>query len=356
MFVWFTQSNKVFILMQSGFFHSRFLKKTSDNPPFWFMRQAGRYLPEYRKVRENFPDFLSFCYHSQAAAEVTLQPITRFDMDAAILFSDILVIPDFLGRRVSFVKNEGPQLDPITHVKDVENLDIQSVLERCEPVMETIKLIRKELPENKALIGFCGGVWTVACYMVEGKGSKAFEATRSLSYQQPELFSKLISTLTEATILYLKSQIKAGVTTVKIFDSWAGLATVEQFEEWVIAPTQKIVSEIKKDHPHIPIIGFAKGAGAMTLRYAEKTGLDAIALDASTPLDWAAHHLSPHHVMQGNLDNILLASDKKETIKQAKKIMSEWKKYPYIFNLGHGILPHTPIDHVQALCDTLRGQ
>ncbi len=342
--------------MHTHFFHSRFLKETSENPPFWFMRQAGRYLPEYRKVRENFPDFLSFCYHAQAAAEVTLQPITRFDMDAAILFSDILVIPDFLGRRVSFVKNEGPQLEPITDEKEVEKLELSLVLERCEPVMKTIGLIQKELPKTKALIGFAGAPWTVACYMVEGKGSKIFEATRGMSYQRPELFSTLISTLTQATIVYLKAQIQAGVTCIKLFDSWAGLATTQQFEQWVINPTQKIVSDIKKDYPHIPIIGFAKNAGAMTMRYASQTGLDAIALDASTPLDWAAQQFSNTHVMQGNLDNILLASDQNETIVQTKKIMNAWKNYPYIFNLGHGILPHTPIDNVQALCDTLRGQ
>lgn len=343
-------------MMHETFFHSRFSKEISEHPPFWLMRQAGRYLPEYRKVRELFPDFLSFCYHSEAAAEVTLQPISRFDMDAAILFSDILVIPDFLGRNVSFVKNEGPQLEPITNEKDVESLTLDAVKERCQPVMKTLQLIQKELPKNKALIGFAGAPWTVACYMIEGKGSKQFEATRSMSYQRPELFSALIETLTQATIIYLKEQIKAGANCIKLFDSWAGLANVHQFEKWVIAPTKKIVSEIKKDHPNIPIIGFAKGAGVMTIHYAKQTKLDAIAIDATTPLDWAAQHLSPHHVMQGNLDNIVLASDKNETIKQTKKIMKAWKKQPYIFNLGHGILPHTPIDNVQALCDTLRGQ
>lgn len=342
--------------MAQTFFHSRFLKQTSEYPPFWFMRQAGRYLPEYRKVRENFPDFLSFCYHAHAAAEVTLQPITRFDMDAAILFSDILVIPDFLGRKVSFIKHEGPQLEPITDEKDVMNLTLEAVVEQSEPVMQTIRLIRKELAPTKALIGFAGAPWTVACYMIEGKGSKTFEATRSMSYQRPELFSALITTLTDATILYLKAQIKAGVTAIKLFDSWAGLATIQQCEQWVIAPTQKIVSAIKKDYPDIPIIGFAKGAGAMTIDYAKKTGLDAIAFDASTPLKWAATQFSNSQVMQGNLDNVLLASDKNETIKQAKNIMNEWKDHPYIFNLGHGILPHTPIDNVHALCETLRGQ
>ncbi len=327
-------------------------EKTSQTP-FWFMRQAGRYLPEYKKIRSGFPDFLSFCYTPDAACEVTLQPITRFDMDAAILFSDILVIPDALGQSVRFEQGEGPKLDPITHIKDILRLSPEGVLDKLAPVFTAIRLIRKELSPDKSLIGFAGSPWTVACYMIEGKGSKDFATTRGFAYGQPEAFAQLIDILVESTSRYLIAQVEAGVNVLQLFDSWAGILPESEFHRWVINPTTRIVANVKAAHPDIPIIGFARSAAPQIIDYENQTGVTAMAMDTAVCLDWAKAHL--HKPLQGNLDPILLASDEKKAVKETLRILEAMKDRSFIFNLGHGIVPHTPIAHVEAVVATIKG-
>lgn len=327
--------------------------ETTSQTPFWFMRQAGRYLPEYKKVRSSFPDFLSFCYTPDAAAEVTLQPITRFGMSAAILFSDILVIPDALGQQVRFEQGEGPKLEPITHIQDILRLTPESTLPKLAPVFDAIRLIRHDLPDDTSLIGFAGSPWTLACYMIEGKGSKDFATTRGFAYAQPEAFSQLMDILIDSISRYLIAQIEAGVNALQLFDSWAGVLPEHEFRQWVIAPTKRIVANIKAVHPDMPVIGFARTASTLLADYVSQTGIDAAGLDTSVPLNWASAHIAKP--MQGNLDPILLASDEKKAIAETKRILDCMKGKPFIFNLGHGIVPHTPIAHVEAVVETIKG-
>ena len=321
--------------------------------PFWFMRQAGRYLPEYREVRNATKDFLSFCYTPDLATEVTLQPLRRFDMSAAIIFSDILVVPHALGMEVWFEQGEGPRLKPIAHHEDVAHLSVGRVEEFLAPVYEAIADTRRALPEDKALIGFAGAPWTLACYMLEGKGSKDFSQCRSVAYQHPELFRALIDLLTEAVIFHLKAQAKAGADALQLFDSWAGLATAEQFDESVLAPAKKISAAIKKEFPHVPVIGFPRMVGALYENYASKSGMDGISIDMQLPLDFACANFPSHVAVQGNLDPYLLAADAGKSLSQARHILEMLKGRPHIFNLGHGILPHTPVAHVEKLCALL---
>jgi uroporphyrinogen decarboxylase len=328
-------------------------EKQVDHYPFWFMRQAGRYLPEYRKIRESFPDFLSFCYTPDAATEVTLQPITRFDCDAAILFSDILVIPDALGQEVGFTPGHGPKLRPIETAAEITRLEEKRAEEFLQPVFQAVRQIRKSLAEEKALIGFAGAPWTVACYMIEGEGSKEFAKARQFAYREPIAFSQLIDCLVRVTTAYLSEQIKAGADVVQLFDSWAGLLPPDEFKRWVIEPTQQIVSQLKTLHPDIPVIGFARCAGMMLADYANSTDVDGLGIDTSMPLI-KAREAAPKQALQGNLDPLLLATDKARIMTQTKRMMKDMKGTPYIVNLGHGIVPHTPIDHVQAFCDTVR--
>lgn len=336
---------------------SLFLQAFKDVPlrrtPYWFMRQAGRFLPEYREVRSNFNSFLNFCYTPQAVKQVTLQPLKRFGCDAAILFSDIMVIPDALGMRVTFEEGEGPRLDPIKSANDMINLKQERVLSYLAPVFEGIELIRKELDREKALIGFSGAPWTLACYMIEGKTSRDFNKTREFSFGQYEEFIGLIDLLTNAITEYLKAQIAAGVDCVQLFDSWAGLVPARDFDQFVTEPTKKIVKEIKNRYPHIPIIGFAKGAGVNLVSYAQKTGLDAVGIDATTPMGWAKEQLGTV-LLQGNLDPILLATDKQKAIRETHAILETMRGRPFIFNLGHGVVPHTPIENVEAVAKTIR--
>jgi len=326
----------------------------SERIPFWFMRQAGRYLPEYREIRSQFPSFLDFCYHPKSATEVTLQPIRRFDMDAAILFSDILVIPDALGQTVWFEQGEGPKLEPIQNDKDIAALDVKKIDSHLEPVFEAVASIRSQLPKNKALIGFAGSPWTVACYMIEGSGSKDFQATRQFAYRTRTSFSHLIDLLVEATSRYLLQQIKAGADCVQLFDSWAGVLPETEFAAWVIEPTRRIVENIRKQNPEVPIIGFARGAGPNLLLYAEKTKVSAVGIDTAMPLEWTRKTLGNERVLQGNLDPLLLASDLEGAKEETLRILDTWKSGPFIFNLGHGIVPHTPVEHVQAISELIR--
>lgn len=328
--------------------------KNTNELPFWFMRQAGRYLPEYKKVRANFPNFLEFCYTPDAAAEVTLQPIDRFDMSAAIIFSDILVIPDALGANVWFEEKKGPQLTPTLTQTALDALSLSFMPDKLSKVYQAISLTRHQLSKDKALIGFCGSPWTLACYMVEGKGSRDFANVRSLAFKDKVFFISLINLLTEAVILHAKEQINSGVNAIQLFDSWSGVLSETEFEQWVIQPTLIIVSALKKQFPLIPIIGFPRMCGAKIIDFVEKTGVDAVNFDGSISLEFAKNNLQDKVILQGNLDSILLAKDKEAVIMQAKKIIQTLGKKPFIFNLAHGIVPHTPIEHVQALCDVIK--
>lgn len=327
--------------------------KPVERAPFWFFRQAGRYLPEYRELRKDAKNFLEFCYTPKRAVEVTLQPIHRFDMDAAILFSDILVIPDALGMKVTFEQGEGPKLDPIISESDLNRLTLDRLEKYLAPVYETVAELASKLPKDKTLIGFSGSPWTLACYMIEGKGSRNFEKAVAMSVHSPVLFDRLINLLTEAVILHLSCQIKAGAEVVQLFDSWAGAAPIHQFSRYVVAPTKTIVSRLKQLHPTIPVMGFPRGAGANMAMFAKETGVNAISIDQFTPLS----SVSATCALQGNLDPLLLAYGNKETVvHEAQKLVQAMKGKSYIFNLGHGIIPQTPVENVEALCTWLKEQ
>jgi uroporphyrinogen decarboxylase len=325
-------------------------RKTSATP-FWFMRQAGRYLPEYKKVRANFPNFLSFCYTPEAASEVTLQPIARFDMSAAIIFSDILVIPDALGMEVAFKESVGPLLVPIT---DTKNLHIEAMEEKLAPVYQALKLTRSALPKNKALIGFCGAPWTLACYMVQGKGSRDFSDVRAFSLREPVIFTSMIDVLTKAVTQHAVRQIESGADIIQLFDSWSGVLSEIEFQKYVIEPTKKIISTIKEKHPEIKIIGFPRMCGEKISHYSKKTGVDAVSFDGSVSRMYAKERLLDHTGIQGNLDSQTLAEDKKLALSETKKILELFAGKKFIFNLAHGILPHTPIENVQAVSDMIK--
>jgi uroporphyrinogen decarboxylase len=330
--------------------------------PFWFMRQAGRYLPEYRQVRATTTGFLDLCFTPEKAAEVTLQPLRRFGMDAAILFSDILVIPHGLGVDVNFVEGEGPRVAITNTAETIAALDLSTVRSKLVPVAETVKLVKKQLIETApsgaapaALIGFAGAPWTVACYMLQGKSGKEFQDARLFALAEPVLMQQLIDTLTSATIDYLRMQIDAGADAVQIFDSWAGLLTPEQFTKWVIAPTVKIVAALRQSHPKTPIIGFAKGAGLLLLDYAEETQVNCIGVDQHTDLDYAIEcRTSDQQAVQGNLDPLLIAADKDGALRETERILTWFEDVPAVFNLGHGFIPSTPIENVAAVAKLVK--
>lgn len=323
-------------------------------PPIWLMRQAGRYLPEYRELRAKTPSFLDFCYSPKIAAEATLQPIRRFGFDAAILFSDILVVPDALGQKVSFETNEGPRLEPIQSEEAFEKLNSEIDLGRLEPVFETIIRIREALPPETALIGFCGAPWTVASYMVAGRGTPDQGPARLLAYRQPELFQQLTDRLVEASIRYLCRQIDAGVEAVQIFDTWAGVLPAGEFECWCLAPTKAIVAGVKSRHPDVKIIGFPKGVGSRLVNFADLTGVDAVGLDSAVDPAWAASALSPGRAAQGNLDPLALIAGGAALQTATRRILEAFRGRPHVFNLGHGVTPQTPVENVAALVDLVR--
>lgn len=315
-------------------------------PPFWFMRQAGRYLPEYRETRAKAGSFLNLCFNPELAAEVTLQPIRRFGMDAAIIFADILLIPLALGVDLKFVENEGPKLG--TFKLDALNYDESKVRNMFEALRQT----KKALPADKTLIGFAGSAWTVATYMVEGGSSRDFRKTKEMAYQHADEFQKLIDAIVGATISYLKSQIEAGAEVLQLFDSWAGELPEEEFRKWVIAPTRKIVEGVKATYPKIKIIGFPRKCGAMVKTYAEETGVDAVSLDCTIPLTWARENIKLP--LQGNLDPLMLLSTQDVIEHHAKKIIADMRGHPFIFNLGHGLVPEIPPANVGFLSDLIR--
>lgn len=316
------------------------------------MRQAGRYLPEYRALRAKAPSFLDLCFNPVLAAEITLQPITRFDFDAAILFSDILVIPHALGQRVEFVEGEGPKLPPVDEAA-IGKLRLDDVLERLRPVFETVALVRSRLSPEKSLIGFCGAPWTVATYMVAGEGTLNQAPARLMAAANEGAFQRLIDTLVEASIAYLLGQIRAGADVIQIFDSWAGVLDEEGFQRWCIAPTKEIVDGVRKAAPAAKIIGFPKGAGLRLARYVVETGVDGIGIDWTVPLDHA-RTLQASAAVQGNLDPLILLAGGPPLLRAIDRIVDALGPGPFIFNLGHGILPETPIAHVEELVARVR--
>jgi uroporphyrinogen decarboxylase len=323
-----------------------------DPPPWWLMRQAGRYLPEYRALRGRARDFLELCLTPALAAEATLQPVRRFGMDAAILFADILLVPYALGQQVGY-GDEGPVLDPIAENTGLAGLHLEGVAPRLAPVCETIRLCRAAMPSGTALIGFAGSPWTVATYMVEGGASKDFRLIKSWAYRDANGFAALIELLTEATIDYLSAQIAAGAEAVQLFDSWAGILPEAGFARWVIDPTRMIVGALKQRFPEVPVIGFPRGAGLLYERYAAETGVDAVSLDTTVPAGFARDRLQPRLAVQGNLDPVLLVVGGAVLERAVGELRAALGSGPFVFNLGHGVLPQTPPENVAALARLL---
>ena len=324
-------------------------------PPIWLMRQAGRYLPEYREVRASVGGFLDLCYTPALAAEVTLQPIRRYAFDAAILFSDILVVPDALGQSVRFVEGEGPRLDPITDAAGLTSLDPDATGEKFARVCETVQRLRQDLPADVTLIGFCGAPWTVATYMVGGQGSSDQAAARTLAYRDRPTFQRLIDIVTETSIDYLDRQVRAGADCLQIFDSWAGNLPDGEFDDWVVAPTRRIAAELRRRHPQVPIIGFPRGAGSNAQRYAHETRVEGLGCDTAMPLQQMqelAHRAGV--AVQGNLDPLLLAAGGPQLDARIDATLAALRGAPFIFNLGHGIIPQTPPEHVAQLVERVR--
>lgn len=323
-------------------------------PPIWLMRQAGRYLPEYREVRQRAGTFLDLCYNPELATEVTLQPIRRFGFDAAILFSDILVVPHGLGQPVAFKEGEGPVLDSIEDGAAVAKLDVAGSSKKLAPVYDAVSNISAALPDDVALIGFAGAPWTVATYMVEGGTSRDFMAVKTFALSRASEFDALIDVLVDATTRHLIAQIEAGAEAVQLFDTWSGAVPEDTFDRLVVEPAARIVAGVKEVAPGIPFIGFPKGSGINYRRYAERTGVTAISLDSGVPLSWAADVLSASVVLQGNLDPALLVAGGDALKDRVYKIMEDLQGKAHIFNLGHGIVPKTPPENVSDLISYIR--
>jgi uroporphyrinogen decarboxylase len=330
------------------------LGERQERPPIWIMRQAGRYLPEYREIRTKAKNFLELCYTPDLATEVTLQPLRRFDLDAAILFSDILVIPDALGQAVRFEQGEGPVLDPV----DVDSIaglgSKRDPLDHLAPVLETVQRLRAALAPEKTLIGFCGSPWTVATYMIGGRGSPDQAAARLFALRHPEAFADLIDVLVQTSINYLVAQLKAGADVVQLFESWALNLDDDAFAARVIEPNRRIVAGVRARVPDAPIIGFPRGAAGNLARYATETGVNALGLDYATPLDFAGKHLPRPLPVQGNLDPLRLVAGGAQLDRRVDEIIAAFAGRPHIFNLGHGIVPETPIEHVARLVDRVK--
>lgn len=329
------------------------LGERQDTPPIWIMRQAGRYLPEYREVRTKAGSFLDLCYNPELAVEVTLQPLRRFDLDAAILFSDILVIPDALGQKVRFEVGEGPRLEPLG-ASEVERLEPEGALDHLAPVLETVRRLRAALAPEKTLIGFCGSPWTVATYMLNGRGSPDQWVARRFALEHPSAFAKLMDVLVKTSIDYLVAQLEAGADVVQLFESWALNLDDAAFTTQVIEPNRRIVEGVRARVPNAPIIGFPRGAAGNLKRYAEQTGVNALGLDYATPLSFASDYLPKTLPVQGNLDPLRLVIGGKAMEDRVIQIKSAFADRPHIFNLGHGIVPETPIEHVARLVELVK--
>lgn len=327
--------------------------ENANTRPVWLMRQAGRYLPEYRELRAEKGGFLALVYDADAAAEITLQPIRRFGFDGAILFSDILIVPYAMGQDLQFLTGEGPKLSP--RLVDHALASLVAVPERLAPIYETVRKVRGSLPVDKTMLGFAGSPWTVATYMAAGEGSRDQQETRTLAYRDPQAFQAIIDAIVAVTVDYLSGQIEAGAEAVQLFDSWAGSLAPAQFERWVVAPNAAIVSAIKVRHPDVPVIGFPKGSGEKLAAYARETGVDAVGVDETVDPLWAARALPEGLPVQGNLDPLLLLSGGSELQDHARRVLDAFTDRPHVFNLGHGIGQHTPIAHVEQLLACVRG-
>ena len=329
------------------------LGEKQERPPIWIMRQAGRYLPEYREIRSHTKNFLELCYTPDLATEVTLQPLRRFDLDAAILFSDILVIPDALGQSVRFEQGEGPVLDPVS-VDSIAGLGMEKdPLQHLAPVLETVRRLRAALAPEKTLIGFCGSPWTVATYMIGGRGSSDQAAARLFALRHPEAFAALLDILVDTSINYLVAQFEAGADVVQLFESWALNLDDDAFASRVIEPNRRIVAGVRARVPNAPIIGFPRGAAGNLARYAAETGVNAMGIDYATPLEFAAA-LPKTLPLQGNLDPLRLVAGGQQLDERIDAILTAFADRPHIFNLGHGIVPETPIEHVARLVDRVK--
>ena len=324
----------------------------------WFMRQAGRYLPEYRELRANKNGFLDVAYDPVSACEVTMQPIRRFHMDAAILFSDILVIPHALGQHLEFVPGVGPKLEALSTAKDISRLNQNDLHGVLDPVYKTVANVRAALAQENfddvALIGFAGSPWTVATYMIEGGSSRDFMKTKTMAYSDPQGFGAIIDLVVDSTAQYLIRQVDAGAEALQLFDSWSSALDADQFQKWSVEPTKKIVNLVKAKHPDVPIIGFPKGAGINYLSYVAETGVDAAGLDSSIPTAWAAEYLQTKLPVQGNLDPFCLYAGGEAMDTAIMKILDDLSGGPFIFNLGHGINKDTPIAHVERAVELVR--
>jgi uroporphyrinogen decarboxylase len=331
-----------------------FAGQASASPPIWLMRQAGRHLPEYHKVRARAGSFLDLCYTPELAAEVTLQPVRRYGVDAAIVFSDILVVPHALGQRVEFVEGCGPRLDAIRSPQELARLNASATRATFERVFETVANVRERLPNDVALIGFCGAPWTVATYMVSG--GKSIDQSEAVAWAgaDPRGFGQLMERLIDASVEYLEGQVAAGADVLQIFDTWAGRLTGGDFDRWVCGPTKAIVARVKARHPEVPIIGFPMGTGGNLGSYVSGTGVDGVSCDTATPLEFMARELAGKVVVQGNLAPQLLASGGQEMRRQVNRILTALAGRPFIFNLGHGVLPHTPPENVARLVKLVR--
>ena len=346
--VWNTMNDKSILRVLSG--------EKVWPPPIWLMRQAGRYLPEFRELRAQ-ADFMTRCLTPDLATEITLQPIRRYGMDAAILFSDILIVPWALGQSLEFIEGQGPVLAPVRSTAALDALRPEGLLERAAPIAETVRRVRAALADTApgcTLLGFAGSPFTVACYMVDGGGSREFVETRRLAHAAPALFGRLLAMLVDATIAYLGMQIDAGAEAVVLFDSWSGLLPPPLFDTAVIGATRSIVDALNARYPRVPIIGFPRLAGLMIARYAERTGVDGVGLDTSADLPTAASLLGAQVALQGNLDPLCLVAGGAALRHEAQRIARAVPHNPHIFNLGHGVLPETPPEHVAALVDAVR--
>ncbi|MFO1038867.1 MAG: uroporphyrinogen decarboxylase [Geminicoccaceae bacterium] len=323
-------------------------------PPVWLMRQAGRYLPEYRAIRASVPSFLDLCYRPDLATEVTLQPIRRYGFDGAILFSDILVVPDALGASVRFVEGEGPRLEPTRTAAEIDRLDPSRLHGHLAPVYETLRRLSEALPPEVTLLGFAGAPWTLAAYMVEGGSGSDFLLSRKLARTDPALFGKLIDILTDAVTSFLIAQVDAGAQAVQLFDSWAGVLAPDEREKWSVAPIRKIIAGLREARPDVPVVAFPRAVGAGYLAYAG-IGAAALSLDTTVPVEWAAKHLGAQSLcLQGNLDPTALLAPVPALLDAAKRVIEGMGDRPFVFNLGHGVVPETPPDNVAALVGYLK--
>ncbi len=323
-------------------------------PPIWLMRQAGRYLPEYREIRARGRDFLDVCLTPDLAVEITLQPIRRFGLDGAILFSDILIVPHALGQKVWFEDGVGPKLEPLRRIEDLKQLSLGGLDEALAPVYETLRRLSGELPRETTLIGFAGAPWTVASYMIEGGSSKDYATAKTWAYGAPKEFDRIIALLVEATSRYLIAQIAAGAEALQIFDSWAGVWPEAALRRWCLAPAQEIVRRVKAAHPTIPLILFPRGVGPMYQAFAEECGADALSLDTTVPLAWARDHLQGKVAVQGNLDPLVLVAGGATQAEATATVLDALGSGPFVFNLGHGITPQASPDNVAALVEQVR--